>query len=104
MPHNNFKQQGVALITVLLIVAMATVLAVAMVKSQQSLLRRSGSVLSQDQAYLYTLGAEFFAKSVLLDDKEKDKNKNMPQDTLNETWAKKNTCVSCRGWFCPSAN
>ena len=87
MRHN--KQQGVALITVLLVVAMAMVLAVAMLKSQQSLLRRSSSVFSQDQAYLYTLGAESFAKSILQDDKEKDKNKNAPQDTLSETWKKK---------------
>ena len=65
MPHNNFKQQGVALITVLLIVAMATVLAVAMVKSQQSLLRRSGSVLSQDQAYLYLRGRVFCKISIV---------------------------------------
>lgn len=99
MPHNNVKQQGVALITVLLIVAMATVLAVAMVKSQQNLLRRSGSVFSQDQAYLYTLGAEAFAKSVLLDDKEKDKNKNTPQDALNEAWAKKIPAFPVEGGF-----
>ncbi len=99
MQHNKFYQQGVALITVLLIVAMATVLAVAMVKSQQNLLRRSGSVFSQDQAYLYTLGAESFAKSVLQDDKEKDKNKNTPQDTLNETWAKKIPAFPVEGGF-----
>jgi len=95
--HN--KQQGVALITVLLVVAMAMVLAVAMLKSQQSLLRRSSSVFSQDQAYLYTLGAESFAKSILQDDKEKDKNKNAPQDTLSETWAKKIPAFPVEGGF-----
>ena len=99
MQHNKLTQQGVALITVLLIVAMATVLAVAMVKSQQNLLRRSGSVFSQDQAYLYTLGAESFAKSVLQDDKEKDKNKSTPQDALNETWAKKIPAFPVEGGF-----
>jgi len=94
--HNKLhKQQGVALITVLLVVAMATVLAVAMVKGQQSLLRRSSSVVSQDQAYLYTLGAESFAIVILEDDKHNDKNKSTPQDTLAETWAKKNSSVSC---------
>lgn len=97
MPHN--KQQGVALITVLLVVAMAMVLAVAMVKSQQSLLRRSSSVFSQDQAYLYTLGAESFAKSILQDDKDKDKNKTTPQDTLAETWAKKIPAFPVEGGF-----
>lgn len=83
------KQRGVALLTVLLVVAMATVLAVAMVKAQQGLLQRSSSVFSQDQAYLYTLGAESIAKSVLQDDKENDQEKQSPQDSLNETWAKK---------------
>ena len=68
---------------------MATVLAVAMVKAQQALLQRSSSVFSQDQAYLYTLGAESFAKTILQEDKEKDQTKNAPQDSLNETWAKK---------------
>lgn len=89
MRANNARQQGVALLTVLLVVAMATVLAVAMVKAQQGLLMRSGSVFSQDQAYLYTLGAEAMAKSVLQDDKDKDQNKSNPQDTLKENWAKK---------------
>ena len=92
MSHNNplaHKQKGVALLTVLLVVAMATVLAVAMVKAQQALLQRSSSVFSQDQAYLYTLGAESFAKTILQEDKEKDQTKNAPQDSLNETWAKK---------------
>ena len=93
MRHNPMgvqsQQQGVALLTVLLVVAMATVLAVAMVKAQQALLQRSSSVFSQDQAYLYTLGAESFAKSILQEDKEKDQNKNTPQDSLSETWAKK---------------
>lgn len=97
MSHN--KQTGVALITVLLVVAMAMVLAVAMVKSQQSLLRRSSSVFSQDQAYLYTLGAESFAKSILQDDKDKDKNKTTPQDTLAETWAKKIPAFPVEGGF-----
>lgn len=87
--NSHHHQQGVALLTVLLVVAMATVLAVAMVKAQQALLQRSGSVFSQDQAYLYTLGAESFAKSILQDDKDNDQQKNAPQDDLNETWAKK---------------
>lgn len=98
MQHNN-RQRGVALITVLLVVAMATVLAVAMVKGQQHLLRRSSSVFSQDQAYLYTLGAESFAKSVLQDNKENDKNKSTPQDTLNEAWAKKIPAFPVEGGF-----
>lgn len=98
--HNKYKkQQGVALITVLLVVAMATVLAVAMVKGQQNLLRRSSSVFSQDQAYLYTLGAESFAVVILEEDKRKDKNKNTPQDTMAETWAKKIPAFPVEGGF-----
>ncbi len=83
------RQRGVALLTVLLVVAMASILAVSMLKAQQSLLQRSSSVFSQDQAYLYTLGAETLARAVLQDDMDRDKQGNQPQDNLGESWAKR---------------
>lgn len=89
MPPRPDRQQGVALLTVLLVVAMASILAVSMIKAQQSLLQRSASVFSQDQAYLYTLGAETLAKAALKDDQDRDKQKNEPADSLGEDWARK---------------
>ncbi|RZU45169.1 type II secretion system protein K (GspK) [Fluviicoccus keumensis] len=89
MPKAAENQQGVALLTVLLVVAMASMLAVSMIKAQQSLLQRSSSVFTQDQAYLYTLGAETLARTVLQDDTDRDKQKNPSQDALGEDWARR---------------
>lgn len=82
------RQAGVALLTVLLVVAMASILAVSMIKAQQSLLQRSASVFTQDQAYLYTLGAETLARTVLQEDADNDKQ-GQAQDSLGEDWARK---------------
>ncbi|HEX5359783.1 MAG TPA: type II secretion system minor pseudopilin GspK [Fluviicoccus sp.] len=82
------QQAGVALLTVLLVVAMASILAVSMIKAQQSLLQRSASVFTQDQAYLYTLGAETLARTVLQEDADNDKQ-GQAQDSLGEDWARK---------------
>jgi general secretion pathway protein K len=82
------RQAGVALLTVLLVVAMASILAVSMIKAQQSLLQRSASVFTQDQAYLYTLGAENLARTVLQEDADNDKQ-GQAQDSLGEDWARK---------------
>ncbi|HEX5278267.1 MAG TPA: type II secretion system minor pseudopilin GspK [Fluviicoccus sp.] len=83
------RQSGVALLTVLLVVAMASILAVSMIKAQQALLQRSASVFTQDQAYLYTLGAETLARTVLQSDSDNDKQDGQAQDTLGEDWARK---------------
>lgn len=54
-------QSGVALITVLLVVALATVLAVAMTSRQQLDIRRSANLFEADQALAYVGGAEDWA-------------------------------------------
>ncbi len=54
-------QQGVALITVLLVVALATVLAVAMTSRQQLDIRRTGNLLEADQVLADVGGAEDWA-------------------------------------------
>ena len=46
------RQRGVALITALLVVALATVAAVAMATRQQLDIRRTGNLLHGEQAYL----------------------------------------------------
>lgn len=74
------KQSGVALITALLIVALATIIAVNMSSRQQLDIRRTGNLLNHEQAYLYLLGAEDWAKQILLQD-QTDK------DSLDEIWA-----------------
>ncbi len=81
--HKN-KQQGVALITALLIAALVTVVAVAMASRQQLDIRRTGNMLEADQAYMYALAAETWVTQVLKEDKQKTQI-----DTLNEDWAMK---------------
>ena len=76
------KQQGVALITALLIAALVTVAAVAMASRQQLDIRRTGNMLEADQAYMYALAAEAWATQMLKQDK-----KETQIDTLTEDWA-----------------
>ncbi len=78
------KQQGVALITALLVAALVTVVAVAMASRQQLDIRRTGNMLEADQAYMYALAAEFWVTQMLKEDKQKTKI-----DTLTEDWAMK---------------
>lgn len=59
------RQRGVALITALLVVVLATVAAVAMATRQHLDIRRAGNVISQDQAYLTALAAEGYALRLL---------------------------------------
>ncbi|MDY6992985.1 MAG: type II secretion system minor pseudopilin GspK, partial [Pseudomonadota bacterium] len=72
--------RGVALITALLVVALTTVLAVAMMTQQQLTIRRTMNLINRDQAYCYALGAEQWSQQLLLrDDPE--------IDSLDEHWA-----------------
>ncbi len=58
-------QAGVALITVLLIVFLASIAAISLASLQQLAIRRSTVLLHQQQARLYTLGAEQWAMVIL---------------------------------------
>jgi len=75
-------QHGVALITALLVVALATIAAVAMATRQQLDIRRTGSLLHGEQAYSYVLGAESWAQVVLARDLRES-----GIDTLEEDWS-----------------
>lgn len=76
------RQRGVALITAILIVALATILATQIGFDGALAQRRSTTVLILDQAYQVGLGAEAWAASYLKDDREKSQ-----QDHLGERWA-----------------
>ncbi len=77
------KQRGIALITVLLIVAIATIIAVSLAHRQQIDIRRTANLINQQQAYYYVLGAESWAKLILMRDGEKSQT----IDHLGEVWA-----------------
>ncbi len=82
MRQPSKRQEGVALITALLITALVTVAAVAMASRQQLDIRRTGNMLEADQAFMYALGAEALAVQVL----KKDKTENGDIDTLTDIW------------------
>ncbi len=60
------QSRGVALITVLLIVALAAVLATQMTGRMQLQMQRTNNITLHQQAYWYAMGAEAFAKRVLI--------------------------------------
>jgi general secretion pathway protein K len=64
-------QSGVALITVLLITAVITIIVASMATQQSVDIRRTANILDRNQAYLFTLGAEDWAKRVLDEDRKK---------------------------------
>jgi len=77
-----YKQSGVALLTALLIVALATIAATALLKQQYLHIRRSANVLQGQQADAYAQGAEAWAQQILRRDVERNK-----YDALSEDWA-----------------
>jgi general secretion pathway protein K len=84
------KQRGVALITVLLVVAIATVVTAGMIARQQLSIRSSSNQLSARQAWHFALGGEALAQSLLARDfKHAGGNQTPPVDHLGEAWARK---------------
>ena len=76
------RQRGVALVTALLVVSLATVAAVAMVTRLQVDMRRTGNLLNGEQAYAYAIAAESWAHVILRRDEEES-----DFDSLGEDWA-----------------
>ena len=62
------SQAGVALVSVLLIVAMATVMAVSMIQEQHASIQITRGYLSRSQAGQYALGGEELARQILHED------------------------------------
>ncbi len=83
VPGRASRQRGVALITAVLIVALATILATQLGFESALEQRRSIGMLYMDQAFQVSLGAEAWAAKYLRDDLA-----NSPQtDNLSERWA-----------------
>ena len=74
------KQSGVALITALMIVALASIVSVTISTQLQLDIRRTGNIIAGDQARLYSLAAESLAQRYLSLD-------NVTIDDLSEEWA-----------------
>ena len=76
------SQKGVALITALLIVALATIISVELSTRLQLDIRRTGNVIVSDQALLYLMEAESWSRRFLRDDRLENN-----YDHLGEDWA-----------------
>ena len=76
-------QRGVALITAVLIVALATIIAVNVSFSGYLDQRRSGTMFALDQGFEIATGAEAWAADIL----QKDKTSGSKTDDFTEQWA-----------------
>lgn len=80
------RERGVALITVLLIVAVVTVVAAGLIARQQLSIRSTANQLQVRQAWQYAQGGEALAKGLLQRDFLQD-GREAPIDHLGEAWA-----------------
>jgi len=80
-------QRGVALITVLLVVAIVTVVSGAMVARQQLSIRATSNQLQARQAWHYALGGEALAQAILARDLKGGEPGAAAIDHLLEPWA-----------------
>ncbi|MBR9871118.1 MAG: type II secretion system minor pseudopilin GspK [Gammaproteobacteria bacterium] len=86
-PLNRKGQSGVALIMVLLAMALVVLLATGMTKQQSLRIYKAGHYLAQQQGHSIALGAEEFAKRILIRDYEEDKEDGSMVDSPDEFWA-----------------
>lgn len=93
-PSYRQRQSGVALITALLVVALAALIASGMLSSQNMGIHRSGNLLAADQAWWYAIGAENWAGTVLKRDAEDNK-----YDDLSEPWSQALDFLPVEGGF-----
>ena len=86
MPNKRVHSQGgVALITVLLIVALLTALVYHLMVHQSLVIAKSNQVFAHDRAISYALGGETFARQILYSDWEEPASR--AHDSLLESWA-----------------
>lgn len=78
------KQQGIALITILMMVALATIIAATIAKRQSYTNESTAYLMRQNQAMYYAKSAETFFSELLVQDAESEPK----VDYLQENWAK----------------
>ena len=77
------QQQGIALITILVMVALATIIAATIAKRQTHTFENTAYLMRQNQALYYAKSAEAFLAEILV----QDHNNGANVDHLQETWA-----------------
>ena len=81
---NDSSQRGIALLTILVMVALATILAATIAKRRTNTSENTGYLMRQDQSLLYAKSAEAFFSELLIQDSDNGGN----IDHLQENWAK----------------
>ena len=81
---NDSSQRGIALLTILVMVALATILAATIAKRQTNTSENTGYLMRQDQSLLYAKSAEAFFSELLIQDSDNGGS----IDHLQENWAK----------------
>ena len=81
---DDSSQRGIALLTILVMVALATILAATIAKRQTNTSENTGYLMRQDQSLLYAKSAEAFFSELLIQDSDNGGN----IDHLQENWAK----------------
>ncbi|WP_130802690.1 type II secretion system minor pseudopilin GspK [Acinetobacter ihumii] len=85
MIRNKRKtQQGIALITILVMVALATILAASIARHQSNTAENTAYLIRQNQSLLYAKSAEAFFSELLVQDAQG----SAQVDHMGETWAK----------------
>ncbi|RPE31215.1 type II secretion system protein K (GspK) [Acinetobacter sp. BIGb0102] len=78
------SQHGIALLTILVMVALATILAATIAKRQTNTAENTGYLMRQNQSLLYAKSAEAFFSELLIQDSDNGES----IDHLQENWAK----------------
>lgn len=78
------SQRGIALLTILVMVALATILAATIAKRQSNSAENTGYLMRQNQSLLYAKSAEAFFSELLIQDSDNGNS----VDHLQENWAK----------------
>jgi general secretion pathway protein K len=87
------KNHGVALVSVMIVIAIVAGIGAAVVVDQQYSMRRTANLLHGNQAFMHLLALESWGLEVLVDDKKQDR----VEDSLLEDWARVLPPVSADG-------
>ncbi len=82
MSSSPRRQQGLALLMAMMIVVIATTIAVSIIYEEKFTIRKTGHMQLMDRAQLYAVGLEDWARIYLLEDR-----KDSDTDNLGEYWA-----------------
>ena len=82
---NSRNQRGVALLTILLIVALVTALMYHLMTRQALVVAQTRQLIRADQSLAYAFGAEAYARQILFQDWNDPAGRAL--DTLTEAWA-----------------